>query len=1167
MPYAGDMTIDMTGSDFEIGSITCTDMNEDELLDVDPSADTFTARDLPPITDYECTAEGGDGATSGNFEIFISCTSDAPTRSPTDEPTTSPTDEPTGSPTKSPTNTAEPTTPSPTTPYPTTPFPTTSQPTFEPTNHPTEEPTGSPTKAPITPAPTHPGELICGSTSTGDFNGDVIAFEVRMPYAGDMTIDMTGSDFEIGSITCTDMNEDELLDVDPSADTFTARDLPPITDYECTAEGGDGATSGNFEIFISCTSDAPTRSPTEEPTTSPTDEPTASPTKGPTTTIQPTREPTTSPTDEPTGSPTNGPTTPSPTHPGELICGDRITGDYNGKPVEFEVRMPYDGDMTLDMGGSDFEIGVITCYDSDGNELTDSDAASYSLTIHDLSHGEDYTCVAEGGSGVASGTFDLDISCTSDAPTRSPTDEPTASPTKGPTTPSPTHPGELICGDRITGEYNGEPVEIEVRMPYDGDMTVDMGASDFEIGAITCYDSDGNELTDSDAAPYSLTIHDLSHGQDYTCVAEGGSGVASGTFDLEISCTSDAPTRSPTGEPTPSPTDFSTTTTTEGETTRATLDTALPESTQTNTLPTGIPPPPEPTDETTEEPGECYQDDDCGRNQSCEKGQCQDNDVVCYGDDECRGKQVCDMENYICVDPTPSPVMTEAPGCCYGDSYKANEKCARAMSQDKCDKQGCHWRVTDDPRDCELTTSTSTEEPGCCSSENPKKFALCNEQVNREYCERMKECVFVSGVDAVCEPQETTAEVGCCRGSSYKAQAKCFGIADRTGCERKQCEWVETDDESDCELTTTKTPTTTTTTEEPGCCAGDSAKSNPKCNAKPSQDKCERSSSCYWLVTDEPSDCELPPTTSEEPGCCYGNPDAAYSKKWMDTCTGYYTQRECLQLTDDDGSYRCHWESKADEYDCSQLWPTTTTTTVAPGCCRGSSYKAQAKCLGIDDRAGCERKKCEWVETDDESDCEITTASPTEESGCCAGESAKKNPACNGKESRDKCERGKGCYWKDGEDADCTWTETISPGCCAGTSQQTTDKCSQKDTQESCDRMSKCMWEAGEDADCSWPTTTEAPWMGSKPMSKMSKKQRSSHHSDQVLYGADAQGVGSAVAEQMQATVSLSTLLLLIVIAVAVRQLYCCWTSNNNGYAKLEETAAGRNDRAYYQSV
>merc|ERR1719486_1853013 len=123
----------------------------------------------------------------------------------------------------------------------------------------------------------------------------------------------------------------------------------------------------------------------------------------------------------------------------------------------------------------------------------------------------------------------------------------------------------------------------------------------------------------------------------------------------------------------------------------------------------------------------------------------------------------------------------------------------------------------------------------------------------------------------------------------------------------------------------------------------------------------------------------------------------------MDKCTEYYTERDCLLLTDDDGSTRCTWEDLGEGYDCSMLWPTTTTTTVLPGCCRGSSYKAQAN--------------CEWVETLDVNDCKLTTtttSTTTDEPGCCSSDKASKFEMCNAKETRDPCERSSSCHFVPG---------------------------------------------------------------------------------------------------------------------------------------------------------
>ena len=97
------------------------------------------------------------------------------------------------------------------------------------------------------------------------------------------------------------------------------------------------------------------------------------------------------------------------------------------------------------------------------------------------------------------------------------------------------------------------PMRVEVRMPYDGDMTMDLSGSDFEIYMIRAYETSGEELMDANPAPSALTVHDLSHAQDYWFVIEGADGVHSGTFDIQIECSSDAPTRSPTSNPTANP--------------------------------------------------------------------------------------------------------------------------------------------------------------------------------------------------------------------------------------------------------------------------------------------------------------------------------------------------------------------------------------------------------------------------------------------------------------------------------------------------------------------------------------------------------------------------------------------------------------------------------------
>merc|ERR1719334_844489 len=195
MPYAGDLTIDAGRSDFDFEHMTCYDSNGGEMSDVDTDANALTLIDVPANTDYDCTFEGADGVTTGTFAVTIMCTSDAPTRSPTSNPTDEPTDEPTSNPTEEPT----------------------ADPTKEPTASPTKDPTEEPSASPTTPAPTHPGELSCGDRISGKYNGKSVDFEVRMPYAGDMTVNAEGSDFDFEHMTCYDSDGNEMTDVDAAA--------------------------------------------------------------------------------------------------------------------------------------------------------------------------------------------------------------------------------------------------------------------------------------------------------------------------------------------------------------------------------------------------------------------------------------------------------------------------------------------------------------------------------------------------------------------------------------------------------------------------------------------------------------------------------------------------------------------------------------------------------------------------------------------------------------------------------------------------------------------------------------------------------------------------------------------------------------------------------------
>merc|ERR1719216_7996 len=159
--------------------------------------------------------------------------------------------------------------------------------------------------------------------------------------------------------------------------------------------------------------------------------------------------------------------------------------------------------------------------------------------------------------------------------------------------------------------------------------------------------------------------------------------------------------------------------------------------------------------------------------------------------------------------------------------------------QDKCESKGCAWKVTDDPSDCEMTTTAT---PGCCRGFSYKAQAKCVGLTDVIGCERMS-CEWVETDDPT-DCEMTTTPPGCCKGSSYKAQPKCEGLSDQLGCERMDCEWVHTDDPRDCVLTTTST---STTTETPGCCKGLERKNAQMCidlGIAKGREMCDRSNKC-----------------------------------------------------------------------------------------------------------------------------------------------------------------------------------------------------------------------------------------------------------------------------------------------------------------------------------
>merc|ERR1719320_1331393 len=425
-----------------------------------------------------------------------------------------------------------------------------------------------------------------------------------------------------------------------------------------------------------------------------------------------------------------------------------------------------------------------------------------------------------------------------------------------------------------------------------------------------------------------------------------------------------------------------------------------------------------PPTEPPSEPGCCYGNPDIAYSkrwmEQCKKfGTEEECLMLTNGDGEprCYFEPLGEYEDCETVWPTTTETPTEPAGCCYGDSYKSNDKC-RKMDEDRarCEKQGCTFLVSDDPDDCDVTTTstetppTTTEELGCCYGEGVKENEMCGNKVGRDQCERSGQCEFRAGADADCTfvPTTTTEEVGCCYGlesicgdrldskscarrpedcewrvgevgpctivkdtttaepgccynpDSYKGNDKCAAMSDdQERCEKQGCTFLVTDDPDDCVFTTTETPTTT---EDVGCCMGDSFKTNAMCNNRLTRAQCDRSSSCTFVEDGilEEGDCDFGTTQPpDEPGCCYGNPDIAYSKRWMEQCKDYGTERECLMLEDDDGNKRCTFEPMNEYMDCEAVWPTTTETPA--GCCRGDGYKSNDKCRRNDyDQAKCE---------------------------------------------------------------------------------------------------------------------------------------------------------------------------------------------------------------------
>jgi len=713
----------------------------------------------------------------------------------------------------------------------------------------------------------------------------------------------------------------------------------------------------------------------------------------------------------------------------------------------------------------------------------------------------------------------------------------------------------------------------------------------------------------------------------------------------------------------------------------------------------------------TEEPG-CCRGDSYKSNDKCRRN---DNDQAKCEKQGCEFVTTYDFS--VCeISTTETPTTTSEVGCCKADAKKREDMCLARDTEAKCLKSAsCVEWISGPNADCSFE-ETTTDEPGCCYI-NPgqaysKKYQdTCITFGTERECLKLTDsdgkprCVFEPmneyGDCSMLWPTTTsspTEPVGCCYGDSYKQNDRCSKATTQSRCEDMGCSFLITDDPDDCIMTTTETPTTTAT---PGCCKGTSRTSNDACNAIGDAGQCDRRSSCTFIAFGILAvDCVFPPTEPpSEPGCCYGNPDIAYSKRWMEECKKFGTEEECLMLTNDDGEPRCFFEPLGEYEDCETVWPTTTTTTIAPGCCKGTSYKQNDKCRGFDnDQAQCERKGCEFVVTDDFSDCDITTTetpTTTVTPGCCKGTSRTSNDACNAIEDPDQCDRRSSCtfiafgileedcvfppteppsepgccygnpdiaYSKrwmeqckkfgteeeclmltndDGEPrcyfeplgeyedcetvwptttttteeigccyadsykandkcgratdrarcedmgcfflvtddpSDCELTTTSTPtttseaGCCYGEGVKENEMCGNKIGRDQCERSDKCEFREGEDADCEFvpTTTTSEPWLEAKDeeyalpfnpykQAKKSARKGASHRQEEaMLFGGD-----NVVGQAMQYQVSLSSVLMMVIAAFAVYQVYRWMSARKNKDYEAVQTRPVQ----YYQSA
>eukprot|EP01083_Nonionella_stella_P135881 413318_1 len=488
MAFEGDLEFNAAPSSFVVTDIEAfTKLNT--VLGSDTDEDEVVTLYDKPAGQYKFVILG-DQATSGTFEVRITCTSAEPSVSPTSKPTPIPTPVPTKKPvlvtipTPPPTPTVRPTV----------------KPTPNPTKRPTLNPTFNPTMKPTTPAPIQPDDLACGTFSVGTYSGVPVRFTVTIPFPGHLTFDATGSNFDVttieaytqlGTMLASDTDHDEQITLSVPAGVYQF------------AIAGSAQTS-IYHVTATCVSAA-------NPTISPI-------------TLDPTGNPSKRPTPNPTPSPSLGPTI-----SGTLSCGERTTGTFLGAPVTFYVQIPFQGNLVFDASHSAFTVTDIEAYSKLNVQLGVDDDKDQIITLTDVMSGV-YQFVINGE--TATSEYDIEISCSSDMPTASPTHRPT---------------NHLECDDDITGNYNDETLTFVVQTTYDGSVTFDASESDFNIAFIEGLSESDEVLGHDSDHDKRLTLSNVKEGiYQFKMFAEGGTF---GIFNVKIQCQRDTTFR-PTIRPT-----------------------------------------------------------------------------------------------------------------------------------------------------------------------------------------------------------------------------------------------------------------------------------------------------------------------------------------------------------------------------------------------------------------------------------------------------------------------------------------------------------------------------------------------------------------------------------------------------------------------------------------